>query len=78
MAKVQVSLSRKRLATPRAAAVAGILFALFYGTSQVLIRLSALANLNASSVWLDTNSRMILLALNLRLTPGSLFYGSSA
>ena len=37
---VRAAAVRRKLQTPRAAAVAGILFALLYGASLVLIRLS--------------------------------------
>lgn len=57
--------TRKRLQTPRAAAVAGILFALLYGGSLVLIRLSIPADAAADTAWLESNSKTISLALNL-------------
>ncbi|MFO7683366.1 MAG: hypothetical protein R6X34_25300 [Chloroflexota bacterium] len=57
---------RKRLKTPRAAAVAGILFALLYGVSLVLIRISIPADLEAdNAAWLQEHSGRIVLALNL-------------
>jgi hypothetical protein len=65
MAATQASLARKRLTTPRAAAIAGILFALLYSTSLVLIRLTIPADGAGGSDWLETNSRSISLALNL-------------
>ncbi len=40
MTETKASLARRRLKTPRAAAIAGILFALLYGASLVLIRIS--------------------------------------
>ncbi len=64
-AKAKVSLTRRKLRTPRAASVAGILFALFYGASLMLIRLSIPSDLAANTTWLETNSRTIVLALNL-------------
>jgi hypothetical protein len=55
----------KSLKTPRSAAVAGIVFALLYGTALVLIRISIPADLKADSAWLETNSNKVSLALNL-------------
>jgi hypothetical protein len=61
-----VELTRKKLETPRAAAIAGILFALLYGTSLVLIRLSMDTDLTAkNATWLGTNLKMVSLALNM-------------
>jgi hypothetical protein len=65
MAETQVTLTRRELKTPRAAAIAGILFALLYGTGLVLIRTSIPADPAASSAWLETNARKVSLALNL-------------
>ncbi|MBE2220767.1 MAG: hypothetical protein IAF02_04470 [Anaerolineae bacterium] len=57
---------RKRLKTPRAAAVAGILFALLYSASLVLIRISIPAEVATDNAeWLEKNSGQIVLALNL-------------
>jgi hypothetical protein len=55
----------KSLKTPRSAAVAGIVFALLYGTALVLIRISIPADLKADSAWLETNTDTVSLALNL-------------
>lgn len=60
----KVKLSR-RLETPRAAAVAGILFSLLYSTSLILIRISVPAELTADTEWLEVNARPVILALNL-------------
>ncbi len=57
---------RKRLKTPRAAAVAGIIFALLYSASLVLIRISIPAEIAADNAdWLDQYSDRLVLALNL-------------
>jgi hypothetical protein len=61
----QTSVTRRSLKTPRAAAIAGILFALLYGAGLVLIRLSIPADQAADTTWLETNSRTVALALNL-------------
>ena len=59
-------LTRRRLKTPRAAAIAGILFALLYGAGMVLIRISIPADLSLeSTAWLTTHSKTVQLGLNL-------------
>ena len=65
MTDPQFALDRRKLKTPRAAAIAGILFALLYGVGLVLIRLSIPADIAADSSWVETNSRAISLGLNL-------------
>jgi hypothetical protein len=61
-----LNLTRKQLRTPRAAAVAGILFALLYGTSLILLRLSVPADPTVSgSTWMENNGEIVTLALNL-------------
>ena len=65
MAQAKVISTRRKLTTPRAAAIAGILFALLYGAGFVLIRISIPADLLANTAWLDNNSRTVVLALNL-------------
>lgn len=60
-----INLTRQRLKTPRAASIAGILFALLYGGGIVLIRLSIPADQSADSAWLDSNSKNVSLALNM-------------
>jgi len=61
-----INLTRRKLETPRAAAIAGILFALLYGSSLVLIRLSIPTDLTVKdAAWLDTNIKMVSLALNM-------------
>ena len=65
MTETSVSLTRKRLTTPRAAAIAGIIFALLYGIGLALIRISIPADLAADGAWLETNSRTVALGLNL-------------
>jgi hypothetical protein len=57
--------TRARLTTPRAAAVAGILFSVLLITSLVLIRLSVPANPQDAGEWLTRSSRSVSLALNL-------------
>ena len=66
MSQSQVTLTRRKIKTPRAAAIACILFALLYGSSLVLIRISIPADPSSDcDAWLVTNSRTVSLALNL-------------
>jgi len=65
MTQTQVALSPRKLSTPRAAAVAGIVFSLLYGSSLVLIHLSIPTDPAADTTWLDTNAKSVALALNL-------------
>jgi len=51
--------TRMKLRTPRAAAIAGILFAVLFGASLVLIRTSIPADPAADSAWLETNSKTL-------------------
>ena len=55
----------RRLTTPRAAAVAGILFALLFAASLTLLRVSIPEELNADSGWVVTGSGRITTALSL-------------
>lgn len=66
MSDTEATSRRMKLKTPRAAAVAGILFALLYGASMVLVRLSIPADLGADNAQLlQLNSDRIVLALNM-------------
>lgn len=55
----------RRLTTPRAAAVAGILFALLFAASLILLRSSIPEGLNADTEWMATGYQRITLALGL-------------
>lgn len=55
----------RRLTTPRAAAVAGILFALLFAASLILLRFSIPESLNANTDWMATGSGNISIALGL-------------
>jgi hypothetical protein len=63
----QVTLTRQAIRTPRAAAVAGIIFSVLFTTSMVLIRLALPEDLRATNVatWLQGNTTTITLALTL-------------
>jgi hypothetical protein len=65
MTEPRVNITRMKLRTPRAAAIAGILFALLYATSLVLIRISIPVDMAANPAWLDKYSRIVTLGLNL-------------
>src|ERR1700757_2754699 len=56
---------RARLATPRAAAIAGILFAVLLITGLLLLRLAVRADPLEAGAWLKTSSNEVALALNL-------------
>ena len=58
-------LTRQRLKTPRAAAVAGILFALLMGTALLLIRLSIPTDTSDTGAWLEGQGSLVSLALSL-------------
>ena len=55
----------RRLTTPRAAAVAGILFALLFAASLILLRSSIPEKLNTDAVWVATGYQRITIALGL-------------
>ena len=61
---IEASTVGRRLSTPRAAALAGILFALLMGSAQVLIRVSLPADSTDADL-LEENARPIRFALNL-------------
>jgi hypothetical protein len=61
----ELELARSRLTTPRAAAIAGILFSLLLITTLVLIRISVPANPQDAGAWLTRGSGTVNLALHL-------------
>jgi hypothetical protein len=63
--KQEATLIRARLKTPRAAAIAGILFSVLLITGLLLFRLSVRADPLESGAWLKTSSNKVALALNL-------------
>ena len=62
-----IEITRRSLRTPRAAAIAGIAFALLLGTALVMLRIAVPANPRNAATWLDDPWRKdsVLLALNL-------------
>jgi len=65
MTETQASITRRSLKTPRSAAIAGIIFAVLYGASRVLLYLSIPPYGTADTSWMETNAGMVSLALNL-------------
>jgi len=63
--QLKETLTTERLRAPRAAAVAGILFAVLLMTSFVLLRRSVPADPLEAGAWLKTNADTVTLALNL-------------
>lgn len=56
-------LVQRQLRTPRAAAIAGILFAVLYSTAWVLVRLSIPADALEASNWLEQQAKNLSLAM---------------
>jgi hypothetical protein len=65
MTDEQIKLINRRLRTPRAAALAGILFAILFIISLVLIRISVPERLDDTGEWLVDNARQISFAIGL-------------
>ena len=62
--KQEADLIRARLKTPRAAAIAGILFSVLLIAVLLLFRLSVRADPLEAGAWLKTSSKTIALALS--------------
>ena len=71
----QVALTRQAMRTPRAAAVAGIIFAVLFTTSFVLIHLALPEDLHGANIaaWLQGNSATVTLSLTLMPFAGIAF-----
>jgi hypothetical protein len=65
--------SHERLTTPRAAAVAGILFSLLLMTSLVMIRITVPASLQDAGAWLSSGAKTVTLAVHLMPFAGIAF-----
>jgi hypothetical protein len=63
--KPEIPLTRPRATTPRAAAVAGILFSVLLIASLVLVRAAVPADPQESGAWLSQDLKSVTLALNL-------------
>lgn len=70
----ETTLTTPRLRAPRAAAIAGILFAVLLIASFLLLRLAVPANPLEAGAWLKTNSNRVALALNLMPFAGIAFF----
>ena len=71
--KQKANLIHARLKTPRAAALAGILFSVFLIAGLLLLRLSVRADPLEAGAWLKTSSNRVALALNLMPFAGIAF-----
>ncbi len=65
MTETPISLTRQALKTPRSAAIAGIIFAVLYGASMVLLNVSLSPDTAAGLPRTVTDPRTVTLALNL-------------
>jgi len=65
MTETQISLTRQALKTPRSAAIAGIIFAVLYGASMVLLNVSLSQDTAAGLARTVADPRTVTLALNL-------------
>ena len=65
MTETQISLTRQALKTPRSAAIAGIIFAVLYGASMVLLNVSLSQETATGLARTVTDPRTVALALNL-------------
>ena len=61
------------MTTPRAAAIAGILFALLFAVSLVLVRLAIPADLSSDASWVESGTRQLTLAASLMPLAGIAF-----
>jgi hypothetical protein len=64
-AEAEVVLIERRLTTPRAAAAAGILFALLYAGALILLHSNVPANVAAGDAWVETSATSVSFALTL-------------
>lgn len=71
--EVRYEMEFRRLTTPRAAALAGILFALLFAISLILFRTTLPEELAPGTAWLDEGSSRIRLALGLMPFAGIVF-----
>jgi hypothetical protein len=73
MTHPHIKLTGRRLTTPRAAAIAGIMFAVLFSTSVTLIRLSLPEGPFDSMKWLESGARLSRLAIGLMPFAGIAF-----
>src|SRR5207245_2268578 len=72
-----VASSLQQLRTPRAAVAAGIIFALLFGLTLILIRVKMPEGVGDSAEWLSSDKGGIRAATKLMPFAASLSYGSS-
>jgi hypothetical protein len=60
---------QKAIRTPRAAAIAGIIFAVLMAVTQILVKLAVPDDADASRDWIEDDNRRRLVALALNLLP---------
>lgn len=60
-----ISLSRQSVKTPRTAAIAGILFAVIFGASMVIFRLSIASDQEVSAIWQESSIQALTIATGL-------------
>jgi hypothetical protein len=73
MMKLSAENELRRLTTPRAASISGILFSVLFVTSLVLIRMSIPENLATEINWVEQGTRRIIVALELMPYAGIAF-----
>jgi hypothetical protein len=73
----KVTLTRAGFKTPRAAAIAGIVFSILFIISLVLIRISVPSNPQEAGVWLTGGWKTVSLALHLLPFAGIAFLSQS-
>ena len=73
MISADVEKQFRRLTTPRAAAVAGILFSLLFSTSLVLLRIAIPEDLSAGMDWVEAGANQLSIALILMPFAGIAF-----
>jgi hypothetical protein len=73
MSAETTGLTRQSVRSPRAAAIAGILFAVLFGTSLVLIRLSIPSTVGAGAQLVESNVRALRIASSLMPYAGIAF-----
>ena len=65
MSEIPLTRAGQRIRSPRAAAAAGMLFALLYGSAQVMIRTAVPELLGDSGTWVEEHGQTVRLALAL-------------
>lgn len=61
----EIQITKNRATTPRAAAIAGIVFSVLLISSLILIKVSVPATPNQVGSWIESNANLVSIALNL-------------